>query len=204
MKRMCSDADLEKILKEQGPLTVVNYDRDPDIEGAIVGQRELLIEATTLNDDQKREINELTNAVLVKIGALRHHANAFAAFEDQRFHELLGDEQTLRLIQLGVIFSERELTYEFDAYMHQFKSSLDMLAKIIGLVLYNNPKIPQTYSDAGKGVVTFIEKYTKNLERRGEIDKVFKNRLDRVVEMISLARDPWIKPVPERVLPSQS
>lgn len=193
---MVSEDDLENILDERGPFTVVDYNRDRDIEGAIVGQRELIINGIeNLTEEQQGEINEITNAVLVKIGALRHHAKAFRTYQESRYQEIAQDESKVRLIQKGLTVCERELTYEFDAYMYQFKSSLDMLVKILGYIFEGNPKVPQTYGNSGEGVIDYLGKKKRHFQRQGRLAPLIEYRIDRIIELIRGARAPWLKPL---------
>jgi hypothetical protein len=96
------------------------------------------------------------------------------------------DEKSLEGYMRKVNLCEHEMLYEFEAFCFQFKSSLDMLAKILGPVLSPKGGPPRNYSDDGKGVIKYLEDKKNSGRLTG-------GRITGLIELVESAREPWLR-----------
>lgn len=176
---------IQELLRHFRTVTVIEH--DPDIEGATLGQAMLmLVGVPDLEVSRTDEIIKATNAVALKLKGVRYHSQRYRTFQSQRLKEISGDEKSLEAYKRKVNLCEHEMLYEFDAFCFQFKSSLDMLAKILGPVLSPKGGPPRNYSDDGKGVI-------KYLEDKKNTSKLVEGRIDYMIELVESAREPWLR-----------
>jgi len=74
------------------------------------------------------------NAVAIKLGLLRYHHRRYIEHLQNRSRQLQETNQIATLSQCNVRLYELEMLYEVDAFFYQFKSTLDMLVKLLCVV----------------------------------------------------------------------
>lgn len=184
IQQILASEKFNELLSKHGTATAIQS--DPDIVGATVGQAMLLLNGIPNRADTVVDETYLaTNAVAIKLGALRYHYNRFVEIQRKRIDEINADQRIVEAIRKGAKICEREILYEFEGFFHQFKSSLDMLVKIFG-PLFGGGSLSR-YGNKGTEVASYLK---KQKERNS---KLTPGRIDWLIELIEQARDPWLK-----------
>lgn len=180
------DSDkIRELLRHFRAVTVIQH--DADIESATLGQAMLiLVGIPDLEVDRTDEIITSANAVALKLKGARYHAKRFEMLQAQRLEEISDHNKALEAYQRRVNLCEHEMLYEFEAFCFQFKSSLDMLAKILGPALVPKGGSPKTYGNNGKVVIDYLEDKKNN-------NRLVPGRIDYMIELIESAREPWLR-----------
>ncbi|MEK6408127.1 MAG: hypothetical protein AABN34_14295 [Acidobacteriota bacterium] len=135
---------LKRLLHEHGGATVVP--NDPDLAGATIGQVFLLVRGIPGSTPElTSNLAMVANAVAIKLGSMRYHHRRYIEHLYRRFTQLQNENQIANLSRRNVRVCERDMLYEVDAFFHQFKSTLDMLVKILCIVFVTTPGRLSTY-----------------------------------------------------------
>lgn len=189
MEDLTNLPNIKKALAENRPVTSIQF--DSDIMGATKGQADLLLRGIpTLTPETVDKVIIVAGSIGVKLSALRYHSKRFRQIQDQRKLEIEADEQIKRIIKQGVIISEKEMIFEFEAYLFQLKSSLDMLVKLFVPVFGSKQADLSTYGKAGEKVIIHLRQLKKDKKK-----KLTHSRIDLLIELIQQVRDPWLKPL---------
>lgn len=182
---------LEHIINEKlvwgVPVTKIQY--DADIQGATIGQLWLLIRGIGWLDTERQALLfQDVGAVAHKLGALRYHTSQYRAIEERRRRDIESDRTLQSEMRRGVMHSERELLYEFEAFWHQFKSALDMLVKILHPLMHMDRGALHTYGDKGDKIIGMLKAQMRNkcLAREG---KLRPEALPYLVKLVESVRD---------------
>ena len=133
---------IQELLRHFRTVTVIQH--DADIESATLGQAMLiLVGIPDLEVARTDEIITSANAVALKLKGARYHTKRFQILQARRLKEISGDNKALEAYRRKVNLCEHEMLYEFEAFCFQFKSSLDMLAKILGPALVPKGVLPR-------------------------------------------------------------
>lgn len=185
MKADLDSPKIQELLRHFRTVTVIEH--DPDIEGATLGQAMLiLVGIPDLEVSRTDEVITAVNAVALKLKGVRYHSRRFKALQDRRQREIAADAKSVEAYKRKVNLCEHEMLYEFEAFCFQFKSSLDMLVKILGPALEPKGGSAKNYGDKGNVVIKYIESKKNN-------KKLVPGRLDYMVELIESAREPWLR-----------
>ncbi len=167
--------------------TVTFIEHDPDIQGATLGQAMLILPGIPdLEVSRTDEIITATNAVALKLKGVRYHSLRFRHLQAKRMKEISENEKSLEAYKGKVNRCEHEMLYEFEAFSFQFKSSLDMLVKILGPSLEPKGGSAKNYGDKGNVVIKYLESKKNN-------NKLVIGRIEYLIELIESARDPWLR-----------
>lgn len=121
--------NVKKALAEARPVTGIHL--DSDIMGATKGQADLLLPGIpNLKPETVDGVTIIVGVVGLKLSALRYHAKRFQQLQEQRKQEIERDERLIAIVRQGMVMSEKEMIFEFEAFMFQIKSTLDMLVKL--------------------------------------------------------------------------
>lgn len=176
---------IQELLRHFRSVTVIQH--DPDIESATLGQAMLIVVGIPdLDVPRTDEIITAANAVALKLKGARYHAKRFQSLQAQRLNEISVDNTALENYQRNVNLCEHEMLYEFEAFCFQFKSSLDMVAKILGPALVPKGGSPRNYGNNGKAVIDYLEDKKNN-------NRLVPGRIDYMIELIESAREPWLR-----------
>ena len=180
------DSDkIQELLRHFRSVTVIQH--DPDIESATLGQALLIIVGIPdLEVPRTDEIITSANAVALKLKGARYHAKRFQLLQAQRLKDISGDNVALEAYQRNVNLCEHEMLYEFEAFCFQFKSSLDMLAKMLGPALVPKGGSPRNYGNNGNVLIDYLKDKKNN-------NRLVPGRIDYMIELIESARDPWLR-----------
>jgi hypothetical protein len=176
---------VRRSLEELKSVTAVEF--DPDIVGAVMGQAELLMRGLpNKNEETIVGIYRITGALSVKLTALRYHSRRFRELQQRELAALLQNETRLEPIRKGVVFCEKEMVFEFEAFFFQFKAALDQLVKLMPLVLGLKASAPHTYGKKGKDVITYLNQLKKNSSLG-----LAAGRLDELITLV-INTMPWL------------
>lgn len=183
---------IAEVLEKHKSITTIQH--DTDLNGATIGQAMLLLRGIpNLTTELTDEVFVATNAVAIKLGALRYHHQKYEEIQATRLREISNDENTKNAIRRGIKICEREMLYEFEAYFHQFKSTLDMLTKVLSVIVGTKGGVLSTYGKKGaKGkpgddVVKYLKGHRNN-------NKLTPGRVDWLIEEIEKVGD-WLASV---------
>lgn len=180
---------IKKALAEARPVTGIQF--DSDIMGATKGQADLLLRGIpTLTPETVDKVIEVVISIGVKLSSLRYHSKHFRQAQELRKREIEADEKIKGIITKGMVISEKEMIFEFEAYLFQLKSALDMLVKLFVPIFGSKQTDISTYGKAGEKVITYLHQLKKNKKK-----KLTHSRIDLLIELITQARDPWLKPL---------
>lgn len=172
-------------------LPLISVRPDADILGATVGQAELLLRGVpNLNPQQRAEIIERCNWIAVKLCSLRYHRKKYEELQKNRSLEILANPKISELIQKGIKICELEMLHELEAFFNQYKSALDMLAKILCPITGLNAGTLSTYGNSGSGIIKTLTKHKKNKNHGLTV-----GRIDWLIEEIERAKSPWLESV---------
>jgi hypothetical protein len=163
-----------------GDLVVVQLWTDEEIGGRIYLQACNLFAQSVLQEDHA-SFMEHAMSVMHKLTATKYHLENYARFEveERAFAE--------DLYRRGSA-NRREafpLIFELEAFLFQVKSSLDMLAKLLGPIIgYGNVKT-NTYGAKGDGLIKGLEAYRKRPSAN-------RRAVDNLMNLITANRDAWI------------
>lgn len=176
---------IQELLRHFRSVTVIQH--DADIESATLGQAMLIVVGIPeLDVPRTDEIITSANAVALKLKGARYHAKRFQLLQAQRLKDISSDSNALEAYRRKVNLCEHEMLYEFEAFCFQFKSSLDMLAKILGAALVPRGGSPKNYGNNGKVVIDYLEDKKNN-------SRLVPGRIDYMIELVESARDPWLR-----------
>jgi hypothetical protein len=185
VKANLDSPNIQELLRRFRTVTVIEH--DPDIEGATLGQAMLmLVGIPDLEVSRTDEIIMAVNAVALKLKGVRYHSRRFNNLQAQRRKEIAADAKSIEAYKGKVNLCEHEMLYEFEAFCFQFKSSLDMLVKILGPALEPKGGSAKNYGDKGNVVIKYLESKKNNKKLAG-------GRLNYMVELIESAREPWLR-----------
>ncbi|MDT5063602.1 MAG: hypothetical protein QOH63_4061 [Acidobacteriota bacterium] len=171
--------------------TVTTIQHDTDLNGATIGQAWLLLRGIpNLTPALTDEITMAANAVALKLGALRYHQKRYETIQENRMREITRDESIKLAIQKGIKICEHEMLYEFEGFFHQFKSTLDMLVKVLGIIIGTNPGILSTYGKKGKKGKPG-DKIITHLQGKKNDERLTPGRINWLIEEIEKASD-WL------------
>lgn len=181
--------NIRKALAEARPVTGIQF--DPDIMGATKGQADLLLPGIpNLKPETVDSVTAIVGIVGLKLSALRYHVKRFEELQAQRNQEIENDETIMVIVQQGMVMSEKEMIFEFEAFMFQIKSTLDMLVKLFVPVLGSKHADLSTYGKAGQKIITHLRQLKRDKKK-----KLAHRRVDLLIELIEQAIDPWLKPL---------
>ena len=186
---MLNVPNVKKALAQAIPVTGIQF--DSDVMGATKGQADLLLRGIpNLKTETVDGVTKIVGSVGVKLSALRYHAKRFEELQNQRKEEIEGDERMKAVVKKGLLVAEKELIFEFEAFMFQVKSSLDMLVKLFVPVFGVKQADISTYRKAGEKVITYLQQLKRDKKR-----KLAHGRVDLLIQLIREAKDPWLKPL---------
>ena len=133
-----------------------------DIQNKILSHILFFGQNTKFHDH--KDILKAFTSLCHKINMVKYHLIRYQKVENMLEQELLKSERFID--HDGVVLVERiELTAEYESFLVQVKSSLDILVKFLNIIYRNGQKNPMkfqsTFSDKGKGVIKSIEKYLR-------------------------------------------
>ena len=176
---------IQELLRHFRSVTVIQH--DPDIESATLGQAMLIVVGIPdLEVPRTDEIITAANAVALKLKGARYHGKRFQSLQAQRLKEISADKTARENYQRNINLCEHEMLYEFEAFCFQFKSSLDMVAKLLGPALVPKGGSPRNYGNNGKAVIDYLEDKKNN-------NRLVPGRIDYMIELIESAREPWLR-----------
>jgi hypothetical protein len=178
-----------ELLESGKPL--ISIRPDDDILGATVGQAELVLRGIpNLEVQRKAEIIERCNWIAVKLCSLRYHRNKYEELQKQRSAEISADLKVSELIQKGVKICELEMLHEFEGFFYQYKSTLDMLAKILCPITGLNAGTLSTYGKSGSGIIKTLTTLKRNKNHAFNCE-----RIDKLIQEIEIAKSPWLESI---------
>lgn len=184
---------IESALQMHG--SVISVEHDPDILGATVGQILLLVDQIPgISRSEWDDIVRTTNHLGYKLGAVRYHCTKYVDIRQKRLVEISDNKELLDLIKRGVVDCERDMDYEFEAWLHQLKSSLDILVQLFNPVLGSKKSEPWTYGKSGNDVVKHLEQKKKNKKLVAQLNLDLW-KIDGLIQLISNARDGWVSSI---------
>lgn len=143
---------IQELLRHFRAVTVIEH--DADIESATLRQAMLIVVGIpNLEVTRTDEMITAANAVALKLKGLRYHAKRFQMLQTQRLEQISGDNEALKAYRRNVNLCEHQMLYEFEGFCFQFKSSLDMLAKILGWPQRELRALAQKQSESQKVIL---------------------------------------------------
>lgn len=124
-----------------------------------------------------------SECVMHKLHATRHHVEIYARLEQAHF-ERCTEQFTSGDLNTYECF---DLIFEFEAFLYQIKSSLDMLVKIMIPVLGKRVKT-QTFAAKGDTLVRGLRQYLKDGSAQ-------KEKVEEFIKMLEWAKTDWIEKV---------
>ena len=186
---MLNVPNIKRALAEAIPVTGIQF--DSDIIGATKGQADLLLAGIPdLKTETVDGVTKIVSGVGVKLSALRYHAKRFEELQVQRKEEIEDDERMQGIVKSGLLVAEKEMIFEFEAFMFQVKSTLDMLVKLFVPVFGGKQADISTYGKAGEKVITYLQQLKRNKKKR-----LAHARVDLLIDLVREAKDPWLKPL---------
>ncbi len=181
--------NVKKALAEARPVTGIHL--DSDIMGATKGQADLLLPGIpNLKPETVDGVTIIVGVVGLKLSALRYHSKRFQQLQEQRKQEIERDERLIAIVRQGMVMSEKEMIFEFEAFMFQIKSTLDMLVKLFVPIFGSKHADLSTYGKAGQKIITHLRQLKLDKKK-----KLAHGRVDLLIELIQQAIDPWLKPL---------
>lgn len=189
MEDIAKLSNIKKALAEDRPVTTIQF--DSDIMGATKGRSDLLLRGIpNLTPETVDKVIKVAIDIGVKLSALRYRSKRFRQIQEQKEQKIEADEKIKGIIKQGLVISEKEVIFEFEAYLFQLKSSLDMLVKLFVPIFGSKQAEISTYGNAGEKVITLLRQLKKNGKK-----KISHSRIDLLIDLIKQARDPWLKPL---------
>src|SRR5438128_2160670 len=113
---MLNVPSVKKALAAAIPVTGIQF--DSDIMGATKGQADLLLAGIPdLKPDTVDGVIRAVGIVGVKLSALRYHVKRFEELQNERKREIEADERMKAIVEHGLLVAEKEMTFEFEAFM---------------------------------------------------------------------------------------
>ncbi len=171
--------------------TVTSIQPDEDIVGATTGQALLLLRGIpTLTPQLTDAVSYRTNGVAIKLNALRYHCKKYEEIQKLRLNEILLNELLCSFIKKGYKICELEMLYEVEAFFFQYKSSLDMLVKILCPLTGLNSGSLSTYGNYGEKII----KTLNNLKKNRKLNLTL-GRVNWLIEEIEKTKSLWLESV---------
>jgi len=164
---------------------------DPDLSGATVGQAQLLIQGVPgWTPEMTDQYTIPMNVVAMKLTALRYHLRRYRSLQAERFSQIAENPVVLEFLEKGLKLCESEMLFEVEAMFLQYKSTLDMLVKILAVVLGKSYGNFSTYGRNGADLIPPLQraKDNKKLALTG-------GRVDELIRLIESAKSPWLESV---------
>jgi hypothetical protein len=153
---------------------------DHEIAGRIYIQACKLQIKDLLGDDAER-FWEHASSVMHKLTATKYHLDNYKRLERQEI------EAARRRFKKNPNQTREafELIFEIEAFLFQVKSSLDMLAKMLGPIIGDDQLKLHTFKDNGDGVVKALEQHKRRKDTNA-------SAVDELIRLIQDDRDSWI------------
>ncbi|OGB13659.1 MAG: hypothetical protein A2W72_02440 [Burkholderiales bacterium RIFCSPLOWO2_12_67_14] len=155
---------------------------DFEINGRIFWQlREILGDNFFLigfrDEETKEKFSNVVLDVMLKLHSMRYHVDNFKQIEEQYLKSIETSEQG--------IFRTHRMLFEFEAFLFQLKSTLDITVKVLSVFLPN--RFPtKTFRGKGVALCASLEKYKH--------DKTCKTDLaDNLIGVICDDREAWLE-----------
>jgi len=161
---------------------LLNLPDDLEISGRVFWQlREILGDDFMLiglfDKDKRDRFTGVVLDTMLKLHAMRHHMQNFAALESQYLHQI---EES------GVgVFRTHCMLFEFEAFLFQMKSALDIAVKALGVLLPNRFPV-KTFRDKGEALCGALEKYKHDKSAKA-------NLADDLIGIIRSDREAWLE-----------
>lgn len=132
-----------------------------------------------LGTDETRN-DAFTNALLdtmLKCHAMEYHITNFKELEKQFLEMIENDGDGL--------FRSHKMLFEFEAFLFQLKSALDIGTKIIGILIPNR-FIVRTFGDKGEMLRRGLEQYERDRSAKPDLPRALR-------EMLQADREQWLE-----------
>jgi len=179
---------ISEVLENSGAVTTIQP--DPDILGATVGQSWLILNGVpNLTTELTDEVTLRANFLAMKLNSLRYHQRRYQELQKVRLKEIGESATLLKALQKGIKVCELEMLYEMESFFLQYKSSLDMLVKILCPVTGLSAGTLSSYGKFGERLVKRLKKFKKTNH------KLTVGRIDWLIEEIEKAKSPWLESI---------
>jgi hypothetical protein len=133
-------------------------------------------------DKEKDCFFDYAFCVMHKLNATKYHLLDYIRIEKNEY------DRIQKLVNKGKceMKEQLDLIFEFEAFLYQVKSSLDMLVKLLPPILGKGIVKTQTYGDKGEHLIKGLTQY-KN--KKG----VNVNAVDNLIELIRSDKDSWLQ-----------
>jgi len=113
------------------------------------------LSAQNILNDKKDAFFSHAMSVMHKLTATKYHLDNYKRIENERY-QYFQKQFRKRDLQLAEEFG---LIFEIEAFLHQIKSSLDMLVKLIDPIIGAGTVGTHTFGDKGEKVIRGLEQY---------------------------------------------
>jgi hypothetical protein len=163
---------------------------DPEIGGRLYLQFCELQEAVEWQDKAEKDaVWDIIFSCMHKLTFVLYHKNNYSKLEKIKFNEAI---TRLKRHSPGLaveINEEFEMIAELEAFLHQVKSSLDMLTKILIHTAGLGPKASETFGDKGDRIIKRLRR--SSLYKSGKCT----GKIDELIKLIEDDRDSWLKTI---------
>jgi len=157
---------------------------DPEIIGRIYLQICRLQFQNFTSENEKNEIFKYLFALMHKLHAIKYHLENYQRIEKKEHKVAL---KKFRKNPNSTV-EAFDLIFEFEGFLFQVKSSLDMLVKLLDPILGKGFVRTKTFAKKGKSII-------KGLEQLKNKKQIIAERVDNFIELIKSDKDNWLEKV---------
>lgn len=156
--------------------------KDDDISGRIYTQFCALNAQNFLKEQQKNSFLETLINLMNKLSSVKYHQNNFIEIEKKAYKEA---QERLKNKNYE-IETEFALQTEFEAFLFQVKSSLDILVKLLNSTADSKIIATSTFGDKGNKVIKGLKKFKSKKGTKVET-------IDRLIQLILDEQPVWME-----------
>lgn len=158
--------------------------KDEEVVGRIYTQYSEISQALFIPDDKKNSILLTLMNCMTKLSAVKYHYINYKKIEDDCYN-FLANRLSITGKPDNNIEEQYHLIFEIEAFLYQFKSSLDSLVKILCPIFNLQPGQISSFGENGAKIIKTINNQSSK--------KYDAERRQDVVNIINEDKDTWLK-----------
>lgn len=160
--------------------------KDNEICGKIYAQFCYLISNIVIDEKDKTLFIEILSSLMHKLSAVRYHLKRYFDEEKNEFHNC----KKRFAKDPNVCIEAFELIFEFESFLFQVKSALDILAKLLNVAVGEGIIATTTFGDKGQRIINGLEQLKR--KKRVKLESI-----DALINLIQTDKEQWLAKIIE-------